>query len=233
MFGSNFIGGSNSGAYVPTALNVSNGTLVSGTWPTIPGQPIAQLPASAPGAIPYNTAAYDQIVRPSSSGTYYVDLDASLVATDKLTFTAQVGFTHAVGDTPQETDIESQGGNGVSYQLNGINNPVSVNYPGLNTASPAQFFTDYASGSITHSVDVKETHGTDRWTVGCRLVVPSVSQIWRHGATPRTERQSFQSHPEKNGCPDCSATGPNPAFDGGAVLSNCTPTDSGGSGYPV
>src|SRR6202034_2536666 len=82
MFGSNFIGGANSGSYVPTALNVQNGTLVSGTWPTIPGAPIAQ------GAIPYNTAVYDQIVRPSDSGTYYIDFDAALQATDRLTFTA-------------------------------------------------------------------------------------------------------------------------------------------------
>src|ERR1700722_12733371 len=53
MFGSNFIGGATSGQYVPTALTVRNGTLVGGTWPTIPGAPIA----NANGGIPYNTAA--------------------------------------------------------------------------------------------------------------------------------------------------------------------------------
>jgi iron complex outermembrane recepter protein len=221
MFGSNFIGSPNSGAYVPTALTVKNGTLVSGTWPTIAGAPIAQ------GAIPYNTAAYDQIVRPSSSGTYYVDLDASLVATDKLTFTAQVGFTHAVGDTPQETDVESQGGNGVSYQLNGINNPVAVNYPGLNTASPAQFFTDFAFGSITHSID-EETYGQ---IDGILKLDSGVFQTVKFGARYAAHERD-QEYPEKNGCPDCGATGPNPAFDGGAYPSNYA-NGLGGGGYPT
>jgi iron complex outermembrane receptor protein len=221
MFGSNFIGSPNSGSYVPTALNVRNGTLVSGTWPTIPGAPIAN------GAIPYNTAAYDQIVRPSSSGTYYIDLDASLLATDKLTFTAQLGYTHAVGDTPQETDIESQGGNGVSYQLNGVNNPVSVNYPGLNTASPAQFFTDYAFGSITHSVD-EETYGQ---IDGLLKLDSGVFQSFKFGARFAAHERN-QEYPEKNGCPDCGATGPNPVFNGGAYPSNYA-NGLGGSGYPT
>jgi iron complex outermembrane recepter protein len=221
MFGSNFIGSGNSGSYVPTALSVKNGTLVSGTWPTIPGAPIAN------GAIPYNTAAYDQIVRPSSSGTYYIDLDATLLATDNLTFTAQVGYTHAVGNTPQETDIESQGGNGVSYQLNGVKNPVSVNYPGLNTASPAQFFTDFAFGSITHSVD-EETYGQ---IDGLLKLDSGVFQSFKFGARFAAHERD-QQYPEKNGCPDCGATGPNPVFNGGAYPSNYA-NGLGGSGYPT
>jgi iron complex outermembrane receptor protein len=221
MFGSNFIGGANSGSYVPTALNVQNGTLVSGTWPTIPGAPIAQ------GAIPYNTAAYDQIVRPSSSGTYYIDLDATLLATDRLTFTGQVGYTRGVGDTPQETDVESQGGNGVSYQLNGIGSPVSVNYPGLNTASPAQFFTDFAFGSITHSVD-EESYGQ---IDGLLKLDSGIFKSLKFGARFASHERS-QEYPEKNGCPDCSATGPNPAFDGGAYPSNYA-NGLGGGGYPT
>ena len=221
MFGSNFIGGSNSGSYVPTALNVQNGTLVSGTWPTIPGAPIAN------GAIPYNTAAYDQIVRPSSSGTYYIDLDATLVATDSLTFTGQVGYTRGTGDTPQETDVESQGGNGVSYQLNGIGSPVSVNYPGLNTASPAQFFTDFAFGSITHSVD-EETYGQ---IDGLLKLDSGIFKSLKFGARFASHERD-QDYPEKNGCPDCSATGPNPAFGGGAYPSNYA-NGLGGGGYPT
>jgi iron complex outermembrane receptor protein len=221
MFGSNFIGSGNSGSYVPSALTVKNGTLVSGTWPSIAGAPIAQ------GAIPYNTAAYDQIVRPSSSGTYYIDLDAALQATDKLTFTAQVGYTRGVGNTPQETDVESQGGNGVSYQLNGVNNPVSVNYPGLNTASPAQFFTDYAFGSITHSVD-EETYGQ---IDGLLKLDSGVFQSFKFGARFAAHERN-QEYPEKNGCPDCGATGPNPAFNGGAYPGNYA-NGLGGSGYPT
>jgi iron complex outermembrane recepter protein len=221
MFGSNFIGSSNSGAYVPTALTVRNGTLVGGTWPTIPGAPIAN------GAIPYNTAAYDQIVRPSSSGTYYIDLDATLLATDNLTFTSQVGFTRGTGDTPQETDIESQGGNGVSYQLNGIGNPVSVNYPGLNTASPAQFFTDFAFGSITHSIDEESYAQID----GLLKLDSGVFKSLKFGARFAAHERD-QEYPEKNGCPDCGPTGPNPAFDGGAYPGNYA-NGLGGSGYPT
>jgi iron complex outermembrane receptor protein len=221
MFGSNFIGGANSGSYVPTALSVRNGTLVSGTWPTIAGAPIAQ------GAIPYNTAAYDQIVRPSSSGTYYIDLDATLLATDNLTFTGQVGYTRGTGDTPQETDVESQGGNGVSYQLNGIGNPVSVNYPGLNTASPAQFFTDFAFGSITHSVD-EETYGQ---IDGLLRLDSGIFKSLKFGARFAAHERN-QEYPEKNGCPACGPTGPNPVFDGGAYPSNYA-NGLGGSGYPT
>ena len=222
MFGSNFIGSPNSGNYVPTALNVQNGTLVSGTWPTIPGAPIAQ-----GSAIPYNTAAYDQIVRPSSSGTYYIDLDATLLATDRLTFTGQVGYTRGTGDTPQETDVESQGGNGVSYQLNGVSNPVSVNYPGLNTASPAQFFTDFAFGSITHSID-EETYGQ---IDGLLKLDSGIFKSLKFGARFSSHERD-QQYPEKNGCPDCGPTGPNPAFDGGVYPSNYA-NGLGGSGYPT
>jgi len=222
MFGSNFIGSQYSGNYVPTALTVKNGTLVSGTWPTIPGAPIA-----SPATLPYNSAAYDQIVRPSSSGSYYVDFDATLQATERLTFTAQLGYTRGVGDTPQETDVESEGGNGVSYQLNGLGSPVSVNYPGLNTASPAQFYTDFAFGSITHEID-EETYGQ---IDGLLKLDSGVFQSFKFGARFAAHERD-QEYPEKNGCPDCGATGPNPAFSGGAYPSNYA-SALGGSGYPT
>jgi iron complex outermembrane receptor protein len=222
MFGSNFIGGQYSGNYVPTALTVRNGTLVSGTWPTIPGAPIA-----SPNTLPYNSAAYDQIVRPSNSGSYYIDFDATLQATDKLTFTSQLGYTRGTGNTPQETDVESEGGNGVSYQLNGIGSPVSVNYPGLNTASPAQFYTDFAFGSITHEID-EESYGQ---IDGLLKLDSGVFQSFKFGVR-FAEHERDQEYPEKNGCPDCSATGPNPAFNGGTYPSNYA-NGLGGSGYPT
>ena len=222
MFGSNFIGGQYSGNYVPTALTVRNGTLVSGIWPTIPGAPIA-----SPVTLPYNSAAYDQIVRPSNSGSYYIDFDATLQATDKLTFTSQLGYTRGTGNTPQETDVESEGGNGVSYQLNGIGSPVSVNYPGLNTASPAQFYTDYAFGSITHEID-EESYGQ---IDGLLKLDSGVFQSFKFGVRFAAHERD-QEYPEKNGCPDCSATGPNPAFNGGTYPSNYA-NGLGGSGYPT
>ena len=220
MFGSNFIGSGNSGAYVPTALTVRNGTLISGTWPTIPGAPIAN------GAIPYNSAAYDQIVRPSSSGTYYIDFDATLQATDKLTLTAQLGYTRGVGDTPQETDIESQGGNGVSYQLNGISNPVSVNYPGLNTASPAQFFTDYAFGSITHEID-EETYGQIDGLLKLDSGVFQSSRLAH--ASPRTN--ATRSIPRRTAVPTVVPPGRIPPSTAAPIRAT-TPTRSAAAATP-
>jgi iron complex outermembrane recepter protein len=217
MFGSHFI----SPAYVPTALKVGNGTLLSGTWPTIPGQPIAD------SAIPYNTAVYDQIVRPSNSGTYYVDFDASLLATDRLTFTSQVGYTHGVGNTPQEIADETQGGNGVSYTLNGLGSPASVSYPGLNTGSPAQFFTDFAFGHISHSID-KETYGQ---IDGVFKVDSGVFQSIKFGVryAAHVRDEEFQ---EANGCPDCGTTGPSAVYTGGTYPSNYA-SNLGGGGYPT
>jgi iron complex outermembrane recepter protein len=226
FFGSHVIGssgptGPQSANYVPTALRVANGTLVSGTWPTLPGMPRAD------GAIPYNTAVYDQIIRPSNSGTYYIDLDASLLATDKLTLAGQVGFTHGVGNTPQETDVESEGGNGGSYQLHGLSNPVSVSYPGLNTASPAQFYNDYAFGNLEHSID-KETYGQ----LDATLALDSgIFQSLKFGARASTHVRTVV-YPDANGCPNCGANGPTVPYGGGLYPSNFGSV-LGGGGYPT
>ena len=227
FFGSHVIGssagptGPQSANYVPTALRVANGTLLSGTWPTLPGVPLAD------GAIPYNTAVYDQIVRPSNSGTYYIDFDAKLAATDQLTLALQVGYTHGVGNTPQETDVESEGGNGASYQLNGLGSPVSVSYPGLNTASPAQFYNDYAFGNLEHSID-KETYGQFDATL---KLDSGIFQSLKFGARG-AEHVRDVLYPDANGCPNCGATGPTVPYGGGLYPSNFGSV-LGGGGYPT
>ena len=221
FFGNNIV----SPAYVPTALTIApNGTVLSGTWPTIPGAPIADTLA-----LPYNTAVYDQVVRPSSSETYYIDLDASLVATDRLTLDSQLGFTHGVGSTDQESYVETQGGNGGSYTLHGIDSPVSVSYPGLNPADPNQFFTGYAFGNISHAID-KETYGQ----VNALYKLDSgLFQSLKFGARFAAHtRDSF--FPEKNGCNPgfCGADAALPVYGGGTYPSNFG-NGLGGSGYPT
>ena len=222
FFGSHIV----SAAYVPTALTIApNGTIVSGTWPTIPGQPIAD--TGRP--IPYNTAVYDQVVRPSNSATYYVDLDASLVATDRVKLDAQVGFTRGVGNTDQESYVETQGGNGGSYNLHGVTNPVSVSYPGLNPADPNQFFVGFAFGNISHAID-KETYGQ----LNALFKIDSgLFESIKVGARFSSHtRNSF--FPEKNGCNAgfCDPDSPLPAYNGGTYPGNYA-NALGGSGYPT
>jgi len=219
LFGSHFIAPN----YVPTSLTVGNGTLLGGTWPTIPGQPIAD------GAIPYNTAVYDQILRPgAASETYYGDLDATFVASDMVTIDGQFGYTQGEGKTPQAPSVESQGGNGVTYMLNGLSAPASINYTGLNVSSPSQFFTDYAFGDNAKAIDQEiyaQLNATFKVNSG---IFQSVKVGARYAAHTRTEE-----FPEDQGCPvECGATGSSPAFSGATYPSNYDST-LGGSGYPT
>lgn len=219
LFGSHFIAPN----YVPTAITVGNGTLLSGTWPTIPNSPIAD------GAIPYNTAVYDQIIRPgAASETYYIDFNGSLKVSDELTVDGQLGYTHGVGNTPQQPAVESQGGNGVSYQLNGLSNPASINYTGLNVASPAQFFTDYAFGDIAKAIDQEVYAQVNALFKVDSGIFQSVKVGARYAAHTRVEE-----FPEAQGCPtECGAAGLSPAFSGTTYPGNYDQT-LGGGGYPV
>jgi iron complex outermembrane receptor protein len=223
MFGSHFIAPN----YVPTSLSVGNGTLLGGTWPTIPGQPVAD--GNSKTGIPYNTAVYDQILRPgAASETYYVDFDGTLVASDTVTLDGQVGYTHGVGDTPQQPAVESQGGNGVTYALHGLSNPASINYTGLNVSSPAGFFTDYAFGDIAKSID-QEVYGQLNALFKVDSgIFQSVKVGARFSAHNRTEE-----FPEDQGCPvECGANGLSPAFSGATYPGNYD-QNLGGGGYPT
>ena len=142
LWGSNLFG---SPAYVPTSLTIQNGTVVAATFPTQAGAPAS--------------AVYDQISRPgAASETSFINLDARLAATDNLVLDGQVGFTYGLGKTPTEPAYEAAGGNGASYQMNGLNSVVSVVFPGLDTSSPAQFSTSWAWNDIEHTID-KESYG--------------------------------------------------------------------------
>jgi iron complex outermembrane receptor protein len=135
--------------YVPTALTVQNGTIVSGTWPTEAGAPAA--------------AVYDQITRPGTTAdSMFVNLDAAYVASDNLTFDGQLGWTLGSGRTTYAPAYEWQGGNGASYTFNGYTNLTSVSFPGLATNNPGvngvnNVGTSWAWDDVDDSVD-KETY---------------------------------------------------------------------------
>ncbi len=142
LWGSNLFG---SPTYVPSSLTIQNGTIVAAAFPTQAGAP--------------SPAVYDQISRPgAASETSFINLDATLNATDDLTLDGQFGFTYGLGKTPTEPAYEAAGGNGASYQMNGLDSLVAVTFPGLNTASPSQFSTSWAWNDIEHTID-KETYG--------------------------------------------------------------------------
>ncbi|MGH8317763.1 MAG: TonB-dependent receptor [Steroidobacteraceae bacterium] len=140
MWGSNFV----SPSYVPTALAMQNGTVTGGTWPT---------EAGAPASI-----VYDQIMRPDASAkSSFVNLDGAWDASDNLTVDGQLGFTYGGGYSPSQPAYEYDGGNGVSYQMNGLSSLASVEFPGTATNNPAGYGVSWAWNDIVHSID-KETY---------------------------------------------------------------------------
>jgi iron complex outermembrane receptor protein len=138
-----------SATYVPTALTVRNGTIVSGTWPT---------QAGAPASI-----VYDQILRPGTTAdASFVNFDATLNATDNLTIDGQMGYTLGSGRTSYAPAYEWSGGNGASYTFNGYSNLATVSFPGTPTNNPGvngvnNVGTGWAWNDIDDSVD-KETY---------------------------------------------------------------------------
>lgn len=143
--------------YAPSALTIKNGAIVAATWPStlLPGSPAA---ASVPAAV-----VYDQITRPGTTAdASFVNLDATLDATDNLTLDGQVGFTLGSGRTTYAPAYEWQGGSGASYAFNGYTNLATVSFPGINTNSPGvngvnNVGTSWAWNDIDDSVD-KETY---------------------------------------------------------------------------
>ena len=141
MWGSHFV----SPTYVPTSLTVQNGTLVAGSWPTVAGAP--------------SSIVYDQIMRPDAAAeSAFINLDSKWEATSYLTLEGQVGFTYGEGKTPSQPAFEYAGGNGVSYQLNGLNSLATVQFPGTATNNPAGYGVSWAWNDILHSID-KEVYG--------------------------------------------------------------------------
>jgi iron complex outermembrane receptor protein len=126
---------------------VSNNTLVSATFAPVAG--------TAYGI-------YDQISRPDESeGTYFINLDGSWHASDRLTFTGQVGFSEGSGKTPEQNVAETEPGvgNGASYTLHGVGSGPSWNLGDTNNTTPSPGGVPVAFGWIfgAQNVDVIDT----------------------------------------------------------------------------
>jgi iron complex outermembrane recepter protein len=104
---------------------VRNGTLVQANFAGVAGT---------------NYAVYDQISRPGEKATSsFITLDGRWDASDKLTFTSQLGTSEGHGETPAQDVAEthpSQGG-GAGFQLQGIGAAPNFNVGTADTSSPA------------------------------------------------------------------------------------------------
>jgi iron complex outermembrane receptor protein len=140
----------------PTSYKVINGTLEAATFPNQPFDPTNPYGSAFPGV-------RDSISRPkAASSTGFIDFDTRLQATDKLLFTAEVGYTRAIGQTPNDEGYEAFLVNSpLVYQMMGTVAPATVSFPGYDTTK----FDDpvhVSNGGSWHSytkVTDEETYG--------------------------------------------------------------------------
>jgi iron complex outermembrane receptor protein len=181
----------------PTSFTMANNTITSAVFPSNPtGNNIA--------------AVEDNIIRPNAeSQTYYVNLDAKLKVNDKLTFKGQIGFTHGLGNTPQQPLFEVDNVTSpASYGLSG--NGMAVSFPGLNTQSASGLNVDWAQNFVDHAIDTEayakvdgdyvvddglwkdvsfgvrfgdHKRQVDAWDRGCTLTTPAGTTYGQAGAT--------------------------------------------------
>ena len=229
FFGSHIAPGnykSGTPAYVPSSLTIADGTVTAATFPTIPGQP--RNDSTSKSGIPYNTFVYDQIVRPGDvSETEFIDLSGQWQPNDALTFDGELGFTYGLGNTPVSEVPETQGGNGGSYQLNGVINPAAVSFSSINTADPSTAFLGFAFGDINHTID-KETYvqlnGLYKVDSG---IFQSIKAGFRFASHERED-----NYIEKPGCAICNTPYPAlPVYTGGEYPSNYRGSIDGGGGF--
>ena len=183
---------------VPSSATVVNGTVVAAAWP-----------AGTPNAI-----VYDEISRPGAEAeTYYVDLTGKYEATDHVTVTGQLGYTHGLGNTPSQPAYEACQNGAFSYDMSGgISGPATVTYPG--SSSPTGAGTCWAWNDITKATD-EETYG-------------QIDALWKVDNGPfnavktgirYAEHKHIVKFPENGGClGTCWSTFP--AYDGAMYPSN-------------
>jgi iron complex outermembrane recepter protein len=117
-----------SAGVAPIKYTVVNGTLESATFPKEPFDPTNPYGSAFPGV-------RDSISRPeAASSTGFVDFDVKLQPNENLLLTSQVGYTRAIGETPNDEGYEAFLINSpLSYQMLGTTAPATVSFPGVNT----------------------------------------------------------------------------------------------------
>lgn len=147
FWGSRVIGGDNR---IPTTYTVRNNTLVAANWPNV-----------GTAASPAQYAIVDQIYRPGTfSETEFFNFDAKLRASDRLTFTGQVGSTTGRGETPKQAVFEGDVFNtGANYSMNGVSSPVDISFPSGNPGNFAGTTLDWIFGASPAKTEDKEKYG--------------------------------------------------------------------------
>ncbi len=181
----------------PSTATVVNGTVTAASWP----------------AGTANTIVYDEISRPGAEArTWYLDLDGKMDVTDFLTVTSQLGYTAGLGNTPTEPAYEACQSGALSYQMNGISSPATVNF--ASSATPTGASTCWAWNDIAKATDT-ETYGQldALWKVD-NNAFQSVKFGVRYDV-----HAHIVSFPEDGGClSTCWSTFPN--YTGGMYPSN-------------
>ena len=122
----------------PDSYTVKNNTLVAANWS--PATIAAGIANAGPGALTLAVPAeVDSLYRPNEGAeTYYGDFTAKLRATDTLTLSSDLGYTHGIGRTPNEYDyyagIGRDGTVGMNYALHGMS-AADLSFPGADVSN--------------------------------------------------------------------------------------------------
>ena len=181
----------------PSSATVANGTVTAASWP----------------AGTANTIVYDEISRPGAEArTWYLDLDGKLAVTDALTVTGQVGRTGGLGNTPTQPAYEACQSGALSYQMDGISGPATVNFAG--SGSPTGASTCWAWNDIAKATDTETYAQAD----GLWKVDNNAFQSVKFGVR-YAQHEHVVSFPEDGGClSTCWSTFPD--YIGGLYPSN-------------
>jgi iron complex outermembrane recepter protein len=187
---------------------VRNGTLVSANF-----SPVA--------ATQYGI--YDQISRPdASASSNFLNLDAALRVTDKLSFTGKLGTSSGDGKSPTQdvAEWDVAKGSGAGYGLRGVNSAADVNFGSANTASPAGAGLDFIFGAQFVNVKDKENWG-------------QIDGEYALGAGPFTNvKFGVRLNDHKRSSDGVVAQNPRPSADPAGSPFNPANYPSGASNYP-
>ncbi|HEY2179709.1 MAG TPA: TonB-dependent receptor, partial [Caulobacteraceae bacterium] len=126
---------------VPTSYTVKDGTVVAANFPLL-----------GPGDTPTDGLIVDNITRPNETAeSYYINLDGKFKLGDRLTVKLQAGYTHGVGETPEQPSFEVNGLTGISYAPSG--NGFVVTPRDINPQSPNGLADDWSWNARFLSVD--------------------------------------------------------------------------------